>query len=857
MRKPNTAWRIDARRAVLAAVEASRTEGAAALQRWLDSTDYQRFLSRKEGLKKESARRAWQQKSDAERLLAYAQEVKDNSVAFIYCCREFDETLTEKGKPFRHRRLAECHLNGLVMLDLDHVENPMQVWWKLRGMKELMVRTKLVHITSSQRGIRIVFTANASDGNLADNQIVFAQALGYKADESCIDATRNSFAPKEEDILYIDETIFDYYDEDYDKKFTPMYRGKRTQPLHHAFDADSGTDGVGNATAAAVASEDAQQGSGEVGSLDAQAVQRKWKGYDIQAIIDARYADRLPCRADSNRHTESLKLATDLLIMLDGDKQLVQQLVERQSWVREIIDERGEDVGQTVESAAKQLAKKEAATASPWPSKAMQEAVGKSCGRTYQSIQKGTEESGGEAEQDIYQRLEGWGREIEKLFGVYPCLADICRGLQVGGYPAAMFAGAAFLGTDMTRCWYHHYHRPEDMRRLNYCIYIIGDPGSGKSFAGRLMKLLAAPIIASDKTSNNAINRYKKELKARQSSSKEQKKEPLVQPEVIVRCHGPRTANGVFIEDMNNAVDFVGDKELHLHMLTFDAELDSSLAASKGGQWIDKSTMELKAFHNEEDSQQYKNVDSVTGPFDVFWNYIYTGTPVALQKKVTMNNFGSGLATRLGCIPFPPGEQMMELRKYTPTDLEGDTRLKTWAYRLDKVAGELPLWPIVETAWEWTRDHFLMAKLNDDDKADRMLCLRVSYYGICIAAPFIVMRHWDQWQQDRTLPIDDTDKRLSELIMDIQHACSRYFFYEYAKAYYDNKTRDALAGGRNKRTKTRASYNALPKEFELEDVEKCYGVTHGNATVIVVRLVKEGLVERIAKGKYKKKCTVI
>ena len=222
-----------------------------------------------------------------------------------------------------------------------------------------------------------------------------------------------------------------------------------------------------------------------------------------------------------------------------------------------------------------------------------------------------------------------------------------------------------------------------------------------------------------------------------------------------------------------------------------------------------------------------------------------------------MNNFGSGLATRLGCIPFPPGEQMMELRKYTPTDLEGDTRLKTWAYRLDKVAGELPLWPIVETAWEWTRDHFLMAKLNDDDKADRMLCLRVSYYGICIAAPFIVMGHWDQWQQDRTLPIDDTDKRLSELIMDIQHACSRYFFYEYAKAYYDKKTRDALAGGRNKRTKTRASYNALPKEFELEDVEKCYGVTHGNATVIVVRLVKEGLVERIAKGKYKKKCTVI
>ena len=46
----------------------------------------------------------------------------------------------------------------------------------------------------------------------------------------------------------------------------------------------------------------------------------KWRGYDIQGIIDQRYAAKLPCAEDSNRHKESLKLATDLLIMLDGDK---------------------------------------------------------------------------------------------------------------------------------------------------------------------------------------------------------------------------------------------------------------------------------------------------------------------------------------------------------------------------------------------------------------------------------------------------------------------------------------------------------------------------------------------------------
>ena len=856
VRKPNTAWRIDARRAIIAAVEASKTQGVAAIQSWLNNGDYQKFLLKKQKLKKKAAIDAWNAKTDAEKLLAFAQEIKDNSVAFIYCCREFDETQTGKGKAFRHRKLADCHLNGLVMLDIDHVENPMQIWYQLRDNQELMARVKLVHITSSSFGIRIIFAANIDDGNLADNQIVFAQVLGQKPDESCIDATRNSFAPKEEDILFIDDTLFDYYNEEFDKRYTQLYREKKTQPLYHEFPSDDKGGrgyGVTQGTGTTVTCEhitDGVQSPCDTCATPANGV--KWRGYDVQRIIDARYAAKLPCKDDSNRHNESLKLATDLMLMLDGDKAAVQQVVEAQSWVQEIIAERDENVAQTVESAQGCIAEKEKKFASSLPSKAMLEAVKTATGRSYREIIK--EIGGGEGSSQtarIMARLEAWGLEIEKLFDVYPCLREICRGLKPASYPAALFTSAAFLGTDMTRCWWFHYYEPGKERRLNYCVYIIGDPGSGKSFAGRLYKLLAAPIISSDKMSNDAINRYKKELKARQSSTKEQKKEPLKQPEVIVRCHGPRTANGVFIEDMNNALDVVGDKEIHLHMLTFDAELDSNTAAAKGGQWIDKSTMELKAFHNEEDSQQYKNVDSVTGPFDVFWNYVFTGTPMALHKKVTLSNFGSGLSTRLACIPFPPNRKIVECCKYTHTDHEGDEMLKTWAYRLDKVSGELPVWPIVETTWEWTRDHFLISELNEDN-ADFMLTLRVSYYGVCVAAPFILMRNWEQWEKDRTLPIDDTDRRLSELIMDIQYGCQHYFFGEYARTYYDNKDRDEAANTGNKHSKTRASFNALPETFSLEDVEKAFNTSHEYARVIASRLTKDGNVKRLSKAKYQK-----
>ena len=258
VRNTSNQWKIDSRREILDVVERHDEKG---IKCWLKNTDYQKFLAKKRGLKKLSVRQRFFEKSDEERLLAFAQELKDNLTAFIFSCYEFDETETSKGKLFRHRRLADCHLNGLVMLDIDHVENPLMVFEALKSNEELMARTALAHITSSKKGIRIVFTAVLKDGNLADQQIVFSQKLGYTCDQSTIDATRNSFAPKEEDILYInEELLFDYYDEGFDREYTPMYRDKKTQPLFHQFPTNGGAAGVDSDKAAVVASKDAEQG---------------------------------------------------------------------------------------------------------------------------------------------------------------------------------------------------------------------------------------------------------------------------------------------------------------------------------------------------------------------------------------------------------------------------------------------------------------------------------------------------------------------------------------------------------------------------------------------------------------------
>ena len=840
IRKSSTAFNIDTRREIMRAVDA---QDEATLIKWAEHVDYQKFDAKMlRSLKTKTGKEKWQKKPLDKKLLAWADDLKKSLTAFQFCCYQFDEAAV-KGKKGPRRVLKGCHLNGLVMLDIDHVDNPMEVWEKLQKCEQLMARVVLVHITSSGHGIRIIFIADRQIGNLADQQISFATVLGYAPDQSCIDATRNSFAPKEDEILFIDEErLFTYYDEEFDKEYTPMYRDKKTQPLHHQFDADNSAAGTNRSVSAAVAGKDTNQGSEDGGQVDAESVPIMWRGYDIQRIIDARYAAKLPCEADSNRHNESLKLSTDLMLMLDKDKAKVQRVVESQPWVQEIIDERNEDVSQTVESAASCIAEKEKKYVSSLPSKAMLSAIQEACGKTYQEITK-AQTAVTLKDDDMARWLWEWGAEIEALAEEYPLIKDICKGLKRNQYPAALFVAGGLLMTLMTRCTYRFYHRPEELRRLNNSTLIIGDPASGKSFATRLFKLLASPIVEADKIGKDAINAYREQMRTKGANKEKPKK-----PKVVVRIHPARTSNAQFIQDMVNAVEEVNGEPMQLHMLTFDTELDNTLSLQKGGSYIDKQALQLKAFHNEEDGQAYSNVDSVFQEFYVIWNYIYTGTPIALKKMVNEQNFGSGLATRLTCIPLPATNfEMMSRESFV--DYDSDERLKAWAEKLDKMKGELSVQKIVDELYDWTARRMADAKENDS-KADEMLLKRCAYHGLNFSAPFIVMRHWDKMKQDGQywcgeFETDEVDWKLAELIVNIQYACQRHYFGAMAENYFDNKLKDASVNVQRKQ-KTFEAFSRLPEEFTNEDVMRCFNLSSASsARGKVSRLMRDHLVEKI------------
>ena len=311
-------------------------------------------------------------------------------------------------------------------MDIDHLEDAYKTYDEIRAKVDFEKEGILfIYVTPSGHGLKIVFKARLEWGNLISNQHAMARILNLTVDESCKDSSRMSFICKETDIMYLDKELFTYENKNFAEKYDAEYRAGNSRSTE--------TDNV--------ASQNVEPNSGTGSQVDNISVEDlTWRGYDVQAIIDERYGDRLPCREDSNRHTESLKLATDLLLMLDGDKARVQRIVEAQPWVQEIIAERNENVGQTVSSAAESVAQKEKKYAGSLPSKAMQEAIKAFTGRTFQEITKGLTPDLA-AEQEMDKWLWMWGEEIEKLAEDYPIIKDITKGLKKNQYPAALFVG--------------------------------------------------------------------------------------------------------------------------------------------------------------------------------------------------------------------------------------------------------------------------------------------------------------------------------------------------------------------------------------------------------------------------------
>ena len=793
--------------------------------------DYQTWLA--DGLKKDEKRRKKKiPAEDLKRVTLYISQMKSGLPAVIPTAN-FTESTDRWGRIGLWRVQANGYLTGLAALDGDHVHNPealVSEWLQREDFKELGI--VWIFITPSGEGVKVVFKAREEWGNLQDNAYEMAELLGILdyADSQTKNSDHAHFIPKFEDIKYIDwDALFNYENPEFEARYGEAYRrgeSDPTMPKWKEFEEQRKKVRRRDTTAEKPA---------DVTSTDPKPapapVELTERDEAIIKALNEYYPDSLP---EGQKHpTFTEETSHWLCWVTDNNPDKAIAMALRLNWVMNWTNRQPGEVEDLIHSASK----KKLLTRCP---KALKEVLQKA------GLDKESSTASDNAEDDL--PFEDWVEKIRGLFDVYPCVREICEPHPVKLWPFLLFAAAAFIGTDMTLCYWYFYDQPEKKRRLNYNVLGIGDPAVGKAPLERIEALLTEPMDQSDQLANNAINNYKENSLAKGANKDKEGK-----PKVIVRKHGARTSNNVFINDMVNAWVEVDGERVQMHMLTTDTEALNSIKMQKGGQWIDKNIMEIKAWSNERDSQQYANLDSVSGPFYVYWNLVRTCTPPALKVLVNERNFGSGYPLRLYALPVPDkGFDMIPLRRKSQEALDADEVIRQWGYRMDKRQGELPIWPLVEHAWHWTNDHMEIAAFNND-KADRMLLKRCSVNGLCIAAPWVDMRHWDEREKTGTYEPDDTDKALLDLVLDIQYRTQRHYFYELARNYFDEQTKDATTF-RRRTTRFEQCFMKLPEVFTTEQFSQVFGYANNrSASKTLDRFLKDKAIERTKRGEYRKR----
>ena len=773
----------------------------------------------------------------------------------------FEKNLGAKGnRPENTWRLQRAaHLTGLVMLDVDHLEeDPRQVFaalpehWRDDSCDSQIL---LAHVTPSGKGLRLVCKADAKRGNLADNQRHLYTSLGLKGDECVKNADRLSFAVTKRDIIYLDPQIFTYENEEYDKMYGDQYRlsnSKPTRVVRPAAPAPGNSRGLFDDGAAGQADGQPAAGPAQDATTAEGAQQpdstRDYKGVQYSHIVE-KWLEVYGTPVQGERHATALKLAADLRYICDNNADTICKALAYAPFVQELIKEgRGEEIRALADDMVARkmnltmpLKLRQALRLAGVPEKGSTEAASNDEAQEQRLMQ--------DKYADFWRRLQPLLGGDNDPYALATYRMDNLN--KLGG----IFAAGTMFCTLMTRCYYRHFDGNE--QRMNPQAYIIGDPASGKGETEKLDQLIMAPVIVADRVGREAEAEYKRQQKERATSSKAQKGEALKRPEYCIRYLPSRTSNAVFFRRAKNAFEEHDAEKFRLHLYTFDSELDGNTTAQSGGAWIGKHDIELKAFHNEFTGVDFANADSVNEIIQVYYNSVVTGTPISLSRKVTPRNVNDGLCSRMAIFKMMTDGYKMIAKGNRNLNQEKNCRLKQWAFKFDKLHGEMPISQLVDHVYGLCEQSAYTAEATGDRVLD-YLRKRAVFYATWFTVPRIAARAISKAETMQEEPdavqlmnVEPSDLEFASLVYDAIIYFQDLFFGRMLQESWENAERD-LQQRRQRNTNNSMTFATLPREFTVQDLMKELSISYNAAKTQIYRWKKSGYIADVKRGVFKK-----
>ena len=286
----------------------------------------------------------------------------------------------------------------------------------------------------------------------------------------------------------------------------------------------------------------------------------------------------------------------------------------------------------------------------------------------------------------------------------------ICRRLPEPFRPAMVIASLPILGALATRVRFQYLDKQEHSFSFMSCI--TAPAATGKSFIRKPVNLLLTPIDRQDEIERKREEEYKEALRAAKNSK--------MQPTNPRAC--PR----------NNGINVSIAKLLQLlaysdgkHLIGIGEEIDTLVKSERAGVWSQKSDIYRLGFDNAKYGQNYMSDNSFSANVPVFYNLLLTGTPGGMYRF--FKDVEDGLVTRFCFAQLPDmfGSDIPAFENYTEAE---EREIIDIAECLDKAAGVIACSHVGVRIRRWLNEKRDLA-IREDSRAVDTLRKRAAVIG--------------------------------------------------------------------------------------------------------------------------------
>ena len=688
--------------------------------------------------------------------------------------------------------------------------------------------------------------------------------LGVEYDAGAKDITRVFFATTSEDLLYLHEDLFDNAECEASTgsaTATKAATKTATEAATTAPEATQKADRTNRYPMASVASEAAStasetvsettgQNDGEAKTSDNQGEKTDkeaseaeaplcYEGIPYDRIIkkwwDFYNEGKTPSK--SNRNTLTFELAVNLRNICDSDPQLLNRIIpcydefpeaEKMACIRSALGEKNTQMPKRVKdvlTAVRQDMRAEAREEAEEEEALLQDDL-----YYYDALPK--------MPQGVRESISAVGPHLAMpaIFAITPAIGMLATGVRVDihGNPS----------------------------QLNLISYIAGDFASGKGSIDPIISAWLSEVKMVDKGYLEA----EEEWRARKRAAKNKKEQPE-DPKYPVRYL-----------TLNNTVANLADRLANTqgkHAFSFTPEADT-VAQKWRTAMCDFSVMLRQAYDGTPYDREAKSADAVNVHIEkLLWNVVMCGTPDALYRVIT--NYTDGFQSRVAVARTP--DNTFSALAESPYRLTEDHKAKIQqvAHLLPLMNGDVELPKLEKRGRQWL-ERIRIETLENDDKTKARQRFRTcptamrmtTCLMLCRVAELLIQRHGLQgaetqlkadptlWQ--KLLQRQQTPQMLAtfDVLADYMIDNAIYFFRERIEEAFRAATYAPSDAPRSQKGSNDTIYRKLAGQFTTEEAYgatvsvRGFDVQRGRVFTMLSRWERQGMVERLKKGVYKK-----